>query len=148
MQEARSEQSSDKDVQAFTFSKDQVSKMRFEGADALYRIKLRLNKNETEHNELEKLLDATVKIQNEINILKGKDYTKALEAIDRASSYSQDILKTEWERVKNGETSFRVARNWVMPAIMLISLVFISILLFSSPEPNKSIQPTAEAATD
>ena len=148
MQEARSEGSSDKDIEAFSFSKDQVSKMRFEAANALYRIKLRLNKNEAEHNKLNRLLDAAVKIQNEINISKGKDYSKALEAIDRASSRSQDILKIEWERVKDGETSFKVAKNLVMPVIMLISVVFISILLFSSPEPNKSIQPTAQAATD
>ena len=71
MQEVRSPHSSDEDVEYFRFTKDQVSKMRFEGADALYRIKLRLNKNEAEHIELDRLLNVTTATQNKINIEKG-----------------------------------------------------------------------------
>ena len=137
MQEVRSPHSSDEDVEYFRFTKDQVSKMRFEGADALYRIKLRLNKNEAEHIELDRLLNVTTATQNKINIEKGLDYSEALKAIESASSYSQDILKSEWERVKRGEKSFQVAKNLVMPLIMTISLVLIAFLLFSPPEPNK-----------
>jgi len=148
MQEARSPNGSDEDVECFKFNNDQVSKMRFEGADSLYRIKLRLNKNEKKHNKLSKLLNTTIKIQNKINIAKGTDYTEALMAIDRASTYSQGILKSEWERVKDGEKSFQVAKNRVMPAIMIISLVLLTILLFSSPGSNASIQPTSEAAAE
>jgi hypothetical protein len=135
MQEARSPHSSDADVACFKFTNEQVGKMRFEGAEALYRIKLRLNKNEAEHLELERLLTSATTIQNKINIDKGQDYSKALTAIELASSYSQEILKSEWERVKNGEKAFQIAKNWVMPSIMLLSLVFIFVLFFNSAAP-------------
>lgn len=148
MQEARSPHSSDEDVLNFRFSKEQVGKMRFDGAESLYRIKLRLNPNEDKHAELNRLLDLATSTQNQINVEKGQDYGDALIAIENASSYSQSILKCEWERVKHGETPFRVARNWIMPTIMVISLVFISVLLFNSAETNVSIQPNTDTPAD
>lgn len=148
MQEARSPHASDEDVIDFRFSKEQVGKMRVDGAEALYSIKLRLNQNEPKHMELNRLLDFTTTIQNQINIEKGQDYSKAIEAIERASSYSQTILKSEWERVKRGEKSFRVTKNWIMPIIMVISLVFITTLVFNSTETNKSRQLTADESAD
>jgi hypothetical protein len=148
MQEARSPNINDEDVKGFRFSNEQVGKMRIDGADALYRIKLRLNKNETEHNELLRLLNAAIEIQNRINIEKGADYSDALKAIENASSYSQEILKNEWERVKTGEKSFQIAKNTVMPAIMVVAIIFIGVLLFNTPESNKVIQPTANSSAD
>lgn len=148
MQEARSANSNDEDVKGFRFGVDQVGKMRLEGADALYRVKLRLNKNEAEHKELYRLLVAATNIQNRINIEKGNDYTEALDAIERASDYSQNILKIEWERVKKGERSFQIAKNRVMPAIMIVSIIFIGFLLFNSSEPNKLMPPTIAASAD
>lgn len=132
MQEARSPNCNDEDVKNFRFSNDQIGKMRLDGADALYRVKLRLNKNEAEHQELLRLLVAATNIQNRINIEKGNDYTEALDAIETASDYSQDILKKEWERVKEGEKSFQIAKNRVMPAIMIVSVIFIGFLLFNA----------------
>ena len=148
MQEARSPNCNDEDVKNFRFSNDQIGKMRLDGADALYRVKLRLNKNEAEHQELLRLLVAATNIQNQINIEKGHDYTEALDAIERAAGYSQDILKNEWERVKKGEKSFQIAKNRVMPAIMVISIIFIGVLLFNAGQPNKPIQPTANASAN
>jgi hypothetical protein len=148
MQEARSPNSNDDDVKNFRFGNEQIGKMRLDGADALYRVKLRLNNNESEHKELLRMLVAATTIQNRINIEKGSDYTEALEAIERASTYSQDILKSEWERVKKGEKSFRQTKNLVMPAIMIISLIFIGVLLFSTSKPNNTIQPAAKASVD
>ncbi|WP_335900475.1 hypothetical protein [Shewanella algae] len=148
MQEARSPHASDEDVIGFRFSKEHVGKMRFDGAEALYRIKLRLNQNEPEHMELNRLLDSATTIQNQINIEKGQDYSKVIEAIERASSYSQTILKSEWERVKRGEQAFRVTKNWVMPIIMVISMTFISTMVFNATETNKSMQPTADVSAD
>jgi DNA mismatch repair ATPase MutS len=149
MQEARSPNSKAEDVRDFRFGSEQIGKIRLAGADSLYRVKLRLNKNETEHKELLRLLEVAVDTQNKINIEKGGDYTPALDAIERAASYSQDILKNEWERVKSGERSFQVTKNLVMPAIMIVSLIFISLLLFNSTnKPNKTIQSTANASAD
>jgi len=129
MQETRSLNTTDEDIQDFKFGKEEIGKMRLAGADSLYRIKLRLNKSEPEHKELNRLLESAIRTQNKINIEKGKDYTKALDAIELAASYSQDILKNEWERVKLGEKSFQTAKNIVLPLIMIISTIFIAILL-------------------
>lgn len=128
MQEIRSPNTTDEDIQDFKFGKEKIGSMRLAGADSLYRIKLRLNKNEPEHKELNRLLESAIRTQNKINIEKGKDYTEALEAIELAASYSQDILKNEWERVKLGEKSFQIAKNIVL-LIMIISAIFIPILL-------------------
>jgi hypothetical protein len=150
MQEARSPHSKDEDVECFRFNREQVSNMRIEAANALYRIKLRLNKGESEHTELNRLLYEITTIQNKINIDKGTDYNPALDAIEGTSSFAQDILKAEWEVVKSGEESFQFARNKVMPVIGAVSLLLLAFLVFSSPEPepNKSIQSTAEATAN
>ncbi len=129
MQEARSPNTDDEDIQDYKFEKTKISEMRINGASALYRIKLRLNKTEPEHIELNRLIDVAIETQNKINIEKGKNYDEALKAIERVSTHSQDILKSQWERVKKGEQAFRVARNWVMPAIMIGSAIFIVVLI-------------------
>ena len=124
MQETRSPNTTDDDIQDFKFGKEKIGHMRLAGADALYRVKLRLNKNEPEHKELQRLLETAIKIQNRINIDKGLDYTEALDAIERASNYSQDILKSEWERVKNGEPSYRRSKNFAVTILVVGFVVF------------------------
>ena len=124
MQETRSPNTTDDDIQDFKFGKEKIGHMRLAGADALYRVKLRLNKNEPEHKELQRLLETAIKIQNRINIDKGLDYTEALDAIERASNYSQDILKSEWERVKNGEPSYRRSKNFAVTILVVGFAVF------------------------
>jgi hypothetical protein len=99
--------------------------MRLAAAESLYRIKLRLNKNEAEHKELSRLLESAINIQNSINIEKGKEYTQALDAIDIALSHSQYVLKIEWERVKEGEWPFQAAK-----CIALVIIVSVSIFFF------------------
>ena len=131
-QEARSSNRNDEDVRNFRFGSDQIGKMRLAGADSLYRVKLRLNKNEAEHKELLRLLEVATDTQNKINIEKGDNYTPALKAIEIAASYSQDILKNEWERVKSGERSFQITKNRVMPAIIIVSAIVIILLLFNT----------------
>lgn len=146
MQEARSPNTNDEGIQDFKFEKTKISEMRIDGASALYRIKLRLNKKEADHIELNRLIDVAVETQNKINIEKGKDYSEALKAIERVSEHSQDILKSQWERVKKGERAFHVAKNWVMPAIMIGSIVFIAFLLFKNEGPNQAVDTTSVSA--
>ncbi|WP_163134483.1 hypothetical protein [Agarivorans sp. Alg241-V36] len=144
MQEARSPDNEDEDVARFRFTADQVGKMRFEGADALYRIKLRLNKAESRHNELNGLLDKVIQTQNKINQEKGSDYTLALQAIDSANSCSQDILKAEWERVKGGEKQFKHARNIVIPVIAAISFMLFLVVLVNPTQADEAPESTIE----
>jgi len=146
MQEARSEQTNDEDIQDFKFGKAKINDMRISAANALYRIKLRLNRNEINHSELNRLIENAITIQNRINIEKGSDYSEALAAIERVADHSQIILKSEWERVKKGEKSFHIAKNFVMPAIMIGSAVFIAFLLFNSDRPNQAVDTTPVSA--
>jgi len=126
MQETRSPNTADDDIQDFKFGKEKIGHMRLAGAEALYRVKLRLNKNEPNHKELQHLLETSIEIQNRINIDKGRDYTEALDAIERGSDYSQDILKSEWERVKNGEPTYRRFKIFSI-TVLLIGLVVFSL---------------------
>lgn len=136
MEEARSTNADD--VKDFRFEPEQIGNMRLASADALYRVKLRLNKNEPEHKKLLKLLETAVKIQNQINIDKGPDYSKALNSIESASEYSQDILKNEWERVKNGEPSYRRSKNFAVIILIIgfVIFVLIAITIFTSRLPD------------
>lgn len=52
-----------------------------------------------------------------------------LKAVDNAADYAPQILKAEWERVKQGELPFRLARNWVAPSVVVLSLLFIALVL-------------------
>jgi hypothetical protein len=138
MQETRSPNTADEDMQDFKFGKEKIGHMRLAGADSLYRIILRLNKNEPEHKKLQQLLEKAINIQNRINIEKAKDYTEALEALEQAASYSQDILKREWERVKQGEKSFQYTKNITMLTIMLFLGIFVYLLL-NNTNPNQKV---------
>jgi type I site-specific restriction-modification system R (restriction) subunit len=131
MEESRSPSTDDEDIKDFKFAKEKIGNMRLASADSLYRIKLRLNKNEPEHKELSRLLESAINTQNRINIDKGKDYTEALAALELAVSYSQDILKNEWERVKLGEKPFRVVKNIAMLLGIVCFVIFIGWLCFT-----------------
>jgi hypothetical protein len=66
-------------------------------------IKLLLNPNETDHQELFQLMsEASNKALNAINTKRG--FSKVLdEATAPVIAKAQKILKTEWERVKRGD---------------------------------------------
>lgn len=107
---------------------DKISEIRYQAAEARYRIQLRLNFKEDDHKELFRLMQAAVEAQN--NTMAGKgDTPTTMKAIEAAAAYAPQILKSEWERVKRGEFAFRMARNWIAPAIFLLSLLFVFALL-------------------
>lgn len=108
-------------------SEEKIGDLRYQAAETLSKIQLRLNPAEPEHKELLRLLRRAVDEQN--TMLKEKSSIEAtLKAIELAADYAQPILKKEWERVKAGELPFRIARNWVAPAIALLSLSFIAYI--------------------
>jgi len=111
----------------FALTPDKISDIRYRAAETKYRIQLRLNPREIIHNELLRLIDAAIEEQNKFFTGSG-DMETTLNAIDKAAKYVQPILKMEWERVKRGEVAFRVARNWVAPIVVLISLCFVFLV--------------------
>jgi hypothetical protein len=112
----------------FQFSDDKVADLRHEAAEMLYRIKLRLSPDETEHIELMRLITASVAQQNSA-LTQGTQSDEVLKAIELAVDYSRPVLKAEWKRVKHGELPFRIVRNWVAPFIVILGVVFVIIAL-------------------
>jgi hypothetical protein len=113
-----------KEKVALLISEEKISDIRYQAAETLYRITLRLNADEPEHKELLRLLLGAVAEQNKM-LTDRTDGAETLKSIERAAEYARPVLKTEWERVKKGELPFRIARNWVAPIIVFISVAFV-----------------------
>jgi hypothetical protein len=108
-------------------SAEKVSEIRYQVAETRYRIQLRLNLAEAEHKELLRLMQSATEAQQ--NALHGQcDTAATLKAIEAAVDYAPQILKSEWERVKRGEFAFRAVRNWIAPAIFVLSFLFIVLV--------------------
>lgn len=105
-------------------SEEKVSDLRYQAAATFSKIKLRLNPDEVEHKELLRMLKRAIDEQNQMSV-NGGNAAETLQAIETANEYACPLLKKEWERVKKGELAFRVARNWLAPAIFLLSMVFV-----------------------
>lgn len=113
-------------VQLF-ISEDKISELRYQAAETLSRIRLRLNPEEPEHEELLRLLIKAVRIQNE-TLANGGSVQTVLDAVDSANNYARPVLKKEWNRVKAGELPFRIVRNWLAPAIFIVSIAFLAFM--------------------
>ncbi|MRX08541.1 hypothetical protein GJ697_11895 [Pseudoduganella sp. FT25W] len=116
-----------KDQVSFPISDERVSDIRFQIAEVHYRIKLRLNSEEAEHKELMRLMVGAIVEQNKMIQQRGTS-DATLKALELAADYASPILKKEWRRVKEGERPFRIARNWMAPAIVLVSVGFIVLI--------------------
>lgn len=111
---------------ALLITDEKASELRYQAAEMLSKIKLRLNPEEAEHIELLRLLLKAVSKQNEM-LTNGSNVSETLAAIEAANEYARPVLKKEWKRVKEGELPFRVARNWLAPIIFLAS---VGLLIF------------------
>lgn len=110
-----------------SFTEQKISDLRYQIAETRYRIQLRLNPKEPDHVELLRLMQAAIeKQQSALSTPNATDVV--LLAVDRAAEFAPKILKTEWERVKQGELAFRVARNWVAPLTFASSLLLVALL--------------------
>ena len=114
--------------QNFPWSSVQVAGQRQMASEMLYRIKMRLNPEEPKHIELLRLLNAALDEQAKIKKPTPSSAATVV-ALDAAADYARPVLKVEWDRVKMGELSFRIARNWVAPVIVVFCFIFIAVLL-------------------
>ena len=111
----------------FLLSEDQIRATRVMSAQAYYKIKLRLNSGEEQHIKLVTLIDQAIDLQN--STAQGKsDGAQTIPAIEAAFNYSQPVLKSEWERVKEGEPRFRFARTWIPPILILLGIGYALII--------------------
>jgi hypothetical protein len=126
-QEAQGSTGHSENEAPFAMTKEKISDLRYQVAETRYRIQLRLNLKEAEHTELLRLMQVAITKQQEV--LQGKNSTEnVLQAVETAAAYGPQILKSEWDRVKKGELPFRLARNWIAPLIIILSVVFIFLL--------------------
>jgi hypothetical protein len=124
---AQEKQAGQKVDDPFAMTAEKISDIRYQVAETHYRIRLRLNLKESEHKELLRLMRMATDEQS--NWLQGNgDVSRTLKAIETAAEYAPQILKSEWERVKKGELAFRLARNWIAPLIVSISLAFVILV--------------------
>lgn len=105
-------------------SDDKITELRCRAAETFSKIMLRLNPDETEHIELLRLLKRAIDEQNAM-IGNKSNGEATLAAIDAANEYARPVLKKEWRRVKEGELPFRIARNWLAPAIFASSVFLV-----------------------
>jgi hypothetical protein len=123
-----------KEKTSLLISDEKIGELRYQAAETLCKIQLRLNPSETEHQELLRLLRRAISEQNAM-LSERTGIEETMKAIERATEYAQPVLKKEWERVKTGELPFRVARNWVAPTIAALSLLFIGYLCLGTFKP-------------
>ena len=109
------------------FTEETISKLRYQIAETRYRIQLRLNPEEAEHKELLRLMKVAIERQQQMLDGAGETDT-TLKAVEAAAAYAPQILKAEWNRVKQGELAFRLARNWFAPVVILAPIVFVILL--------------------
>lgn len=105
------------------FSEKELNEFRYEVANTFYKIKLRLNPNESEHIKLLELLENAIKMQNQILANQTTDID-AITYFDQATEYARPVLKNEWRRVKNGEIPYRITRNMVAIALLIVTILF------------------------
>lgn len=110
-----------------SFTEQKISDLRYQIAETRYRIQLRLNSKEPEHVELLRLMQSAMDKQQDA-LANTKSTVEVLQAVERAAEFSTKILKKEWERVKQGELPFRVARNWVAPITFGASVLLVALL--------------------
>lgn len=110
----------------FSLDDEKIGNIRHQAAETFCKIELRLNPNEAELlRQLQRALDEQNKMIKDRSGIEG-----TLAALKNAIEYAQPILKTEWNRVKAGEPAFRISRKVVAPAIVFVSLCFVSYICF------------------
>ena len=115
----------------FPHSLEQLAELRVMATETLTRIALRLNPDEPEHVELLRLLRSVHAICFSAH---GGTFasTEALYELDVAAEYARPVLKSEWDRVKRGEPTFRRLRIWIVPMLVMLMIGFAAFISFGT----------------
>jgi hypothetical protein len=108
------------------------------------RIRLRLNPRKETHKPV-------ILLMNEIEGLFGKGIEKApFQQIDdlttRVTNASQQLLRSVWEEVKNGEPAFRVTK-WTALGVAIIALALLAFgIAFQVSQANRTPPPISKCS--
>lgn len=122
-----------------------TAKLRHQVAECSYRIKLRLNEVKEPHIKLELLMTESSTLVSNYFSGTSDDVDKVLSGIEIAAKQAREVLKTEWERVKEGELAYRAAK-WVAVSLVVITMLAIW-KIGSSNLVVTSVVPRSEPAT-
>lgn len=136
VQESRAPQSDE--TEKFGIEKTKITAVRHGAAETYHRIRLRLNGGQDDHKELLRLLGAMMGAQQAYVLNKEGDVGVPIGAVEKAASYAEGVLKTEWETVKLGERAYRDsvrATKYTLIgsfAVLAVLVVGIPIYVYSS----------------
>lgn len=111
------------------YSTDLLGSVRTGSAEAISRIKLRLNPQKSEHVELERLLKVSTDHVNEFLRKHDGQSEEAFASVERATDYARTVLKTEWERVKAGEDAYNQAKSAMRGVLLVTLFLFIAVVV-------------------
>ncbi|MGV3742884.1 MAG: hypothetical protein ACO1NO_11305 [Burkholderiaceae bacterium] len=60
----------------------------------------------------------------------GSTHGEVLAAVDRAADFAPQVLKAEWNRVKEGERPYRIVRGAAMWIVAIALLAFTSLWVY------------------
>jgi len=112
-------------VNSFPLKPDSMPGLRRDTSEAYYKIKLRLNANQ---KDLLTGLDAArTAVQKYIS---GEFMPEAaLEAVDKAGNKVGEVLKSEWEKVKSGETAYKSALKTTLISVTIGAMMAAGLLI-------------------
>lgn len=118
-------------VNSFEISKEKITDIRYQVAEVYSRITLRLNPEDSEHEELLRLMGVAISKQNKA-LADKSDSIEIIKAIHTATDYARPLIKKEWNRVKIGEPAYRYARNSAVCGIVFLCLVVLCFVFLGS----------------
>jgi hypothetical protein len=134
----------------FSIEPSKITAVRHGASETYHRIRLRLNGNQPDHKELLRLLSAMMGAQQSYMLDKEGDVGEPIGEVERAASYAEGVLKTEWETVKFGERAYRDsvrATKYTLIgsiAVLAVLVVGIPVYVYSSGSAQGD-EPTNQA---
>jgi len=147
IQEARAPK--DENTEVFLIEKAKITAVRHGAAETYHRIRLRLNGNQPDHKELLRLLGVMMGAQQSYMLNKEGDVGEPIGAVEKAASYAEGVLKSEWETVKFGERAYRAAvRTTTFTlvgslVVLAVLVVGLPVYIYSSPSAQGTQKATA-----
>lgn len=138
VQEFRAPQSDE--TEKFGIDKAKITFVRHGAAETYHRIRLSLNAGQDDHKELLYLLSTMMGAQQAYMDNKQGDVAEPIAAVEKAASYAQGVLKSEWETVKLGERAYRDslrATKFTLIgsfAVLTVLVVGLPIYVYSSDD--------------
>ena len=101
-----------------------IEKYLLSANEMVNKIRLRLNKKKYYHNQIIELLR---ELEDFVNSKDLEDLDEFTRLENNLISLSAKLLKSEWERVKDGENTFRSAKDFFYKVCRLTTVALISV---------------------